>query len=63
MEIEKTIMELLVEMDDMPPEAIEEFRSEWIAHLKEMCLQGIESLANAICDVAVDRAKRNRNIA
>ena len=57
----KMIEEMLIKLDDMAPEEIEEIRLIWISDLKRAAIvkdELLESIANAVCDVAVERAKR-----
>lgn len=65
-EVEKLTVELLREFDGMSPETIEDLRTEWIEQLKagdpEM-YQRVEGFVNAVCDVAIDRAKKRLEVA
>lgn len=60
-EIEKLIIELLHEFDRMSLETIEDLRTEWIDQLKDgdtERYQRVESFVNAVCDVAINRVKK-----
>ena len=64
-EIERLTMELLMEMDDMLPEAIENFRKEWFEKLEpgQIRNEKVDNYVNAVCDVAINRAKRRLAVA
>lgn len=64
-EIERLTMELLMEMDDMLPEAIENFRKEWFEKLEpgQIRDEKVDNYVNAVCDVAINRAKRRLAVA
>nr|DAZ43253.1 MAG TPA: hypothetical protein [Caudoviricetes sp.] len=64
-EIERLTMELLMEMDDMLPEAIENFRKEWFEKLEpgQIRNEKVDNYVNAVCDVAISRAKRRLAVA
>lgn len=64
--LEELIVELLKELDKMSQEDINEFRGIWLTELKKdgakQC-QKAEEIANALCDVAIDRARRKEKVA
>lgn len=64
-EIERLTMELLMEMDDMLPEAIENFRKEWFEKLEpgQIRNEKVDNYVNTVCDVAINRAKRRLAVA
>ena len=64
-EIERLTMELLMEMDDMLPEVIENFRKEWFEKLEPGKIRNekVDNYVNAMCDVAIGRAKRRLAVA
>lgn len=56
----KMIEKMLIEFEGMTPEEIEEVRLIWISDLKSAAIGRdglLETIANAVCDVAVKRAK------
>lgn len=64
-EIERMTVELLKEMDDMLPEDIENFRKEWFEKLEpgQIRNEKVDNYVNAVCDVAINRAKRRLAVA
>ena len=64
-EVERMTVELLKEMDDMLPEAIENFRKEWFEKLEpgQIWNEKVDNYVNAVCDVAISRAKRRLAVA
>lgn len=64
-EIERLTMELSMEMDDMLPEAIENLRKEWFEKLEpgQIRNEKVDNYVNAVCDVAISRAKRRLAVA
>ena len=64
-EVEKITVELLKEMDDMSPETIENFRKEWFERLELRKIRNkkVDNYVNAVCDVAINRAKRKMVVA
>ena len=52
-------------MDDMSLEAIENFRREWFEKSEQGEVRGeeVDNYVNAVCDVAIDRAKRRMQVA
>ena len=64
-EAERMTVELLKEMDDMSLEAIENFRREWFEKSEQGEVRGeeVDNYVNAVCDVAIDRAKRRMQVA
>jgi len=65
-EIERLTIELLHEFDGMSPETIEDLRTEWIEELKSRDAERfarVERYVNAVCDVAIDRAKKRLEVA
>ena len=59
-EVERMTAELLEEMDDMSPEDIENFRREWFEKLEPEQIRNekVDDYVNAVCDVAISRAKK-----
>lgn len=60
--------ELLLEFDGIAPEEINHLREEWLAELenRKSEFKGFERVTkyvNAICDVAIERAKRRMQVA
>lgn len=58
----------LHELDGMAPEKIEQLRTEWVkeivnrkAELKSF--EGVTDYVNAVCDVAISRAKKRLEVA
>ena len=64
-EIERLTTELLMEMDDMSPEAIENLRKEWFEKLEpgQIRNEKVDNYVNAVCDVVISRAKRRLAVA
>ena len=64
-EVERLTMELLKEMDDMSPEDIENFRKEWFEKLEPEQIRNekVDDYVNAVCDVAISRAKKRLEVA
>lgn len=64
-EVERMTVELLKEMDDMLPENIENFRKEWFEKLEPGQIQNekVDNYVNAVCDVAINRAKKRLAVA
>lgn len=65
-EVEKLTIELLHEFDGMLPETIEELRTEWLEEIKARDAERfprVENYVNAVCDVAIDRAKKKAQVA
>nr|DAV00757.1 MAG TPA: hypothetical protein [Caudoviricetes sp.] len=58
-------VELLKEMDDMLPENIENFRKEWFEKLEpgQIRNEKVDNYVNAVCDVAINRAKKRLAVA
>ena len=58
-EIEELVSMFLAELNDMSPKDIEEFRKLWLEGVrKQKNLHKFEKLVNAVCDVAINRAKQ-----
>ena len=57
-------VELLKEMDDMSPETIENFRKEQFKKLETGQIRNdkVDNYVNALCDVAINRAKRRLEV-
>lgn len=63
-EVEKMTVELLEEMEDMSPDTIENFRREWFEKLRQQPQnEKVDKYVNALCDVAINRAKRRIAVA
>jgi hypothetical protein len=64
-EVERMTVELLKEMDDMLPENIENFRKEWFEKLEpgQIRNEKVDNYVNAVCDVAINRAKKRLAVA
>lgn len=64
-EVERMTVELLKEMDDMLPENIENFRKEWFEKLEpgQSRNEKVDNYVNAVCDVAINRAKKRLAVA
>lgn len=65
-EIRELTVELLREFDGMEPEMIEGLREEWLKQLKASDAeryQKVEGFVNAVCDVAINRARRKEKVA
>lgn len=64
-EVERMTVELLEEMDDMSPEDIENFRREWFEKLEPEQIRNekVDDYVNAVCDVAISRAKKRLEVA
>ena len=62
-EVERMTVELLEEMDDMSPEDIENFRREWFEKLEPEQIRKVDDYVNAVCDVAISRAKKRLEVA
>ena len=64
-EAETMTMELLKEMDDMSPEAIENVRREWFEKSESSRIRSekVDNYVNTICDVAIARALKRRAVA
>ena len=58
-------VELLKEMDDMLPENIENLRKEWFEKLEpgQIRNEKVDNYVNAVCDVAINRAKKRLAVA
>ena len=64
-EVERMTVELLKEMDDMLPENIENFRKERFEKLEpgQIRNEKVDNYVNAVCDVAINRAKKRLAVA
>ena len=64
-EVERMTVELLKEMDDMLPENIENFRKELFEKLEpgQSRNEKVDNYVNAVCDVAINRAKKRLAVA
>lgn len=64
-EVERMTVELLKEMDDMLPENIENLRKEWFEKLEpgQIRNEKVDNYVNAVCDVAINRAKKRLAVA
>lgn len=65
-EIEKLTIELLDELDGMSLETIEGLRVEFIAGINQKVPEKwkkVKKYINALCDVAIDRAKKRLEVA
>ncbi len=62
-QVERMVVDLLKEMDDMSPEAIENLRREWFENPVKIRSDKVDNYVNAVCDVAIMRAKRRLAVA
>lgn len=62
--IEEMTKELLLTMDGFSPEEIEDFRKEWFEKEEPGKSRSklVDNYLNALCDVAIERAKRKQTV-
>ena len=64
-EVERMTVDLLKEMDDLPPEATENFRREWFEKSEQGKVRSekVDNYVNVVCDVAIERANKRVQVA
>ena len=64
-EVERMTVDLLKEMDDLSPEAIENFRREWFEKPEQgkVHSEKVDNYINVVCDVAIERANKRVQVA
>lgn len=65
-EVEKIAAETLLDMDSMTIEEIEMLRKEWFEQQKQRAQplgENVDRYVNALCDTAINRAKKRQNVA
>lgn len=64
-EVERMTVDLLKEMDDLSPEAIENFRRECFEKPEQgkVHSEKVDNYINVVCDVAIERANKRVQVA